>query len=78
MVDKGQIVQGDSLLISKAEAARLTMISARSIDRLVSCGKFLPPVRLGGRVLWNRRTLEQWVAAGCPDPARSREGGRHV
>jgi excisionase family DNA binding protein len=54
------------LLVGKTEAARLTGISARSIDRLVSAGKFLPPVRLGGRVLWDRHALENWVAAGCP------------
>jgi len=55
------------LLVGKAQAARLTGISARSVDRLVSCGRFPPPVRLGGRVLWDRKALERWVAAGCPD-----------
>jgi predicted DNA-binding transcriptional regulator AlpA len=34
---------------------------------LVSAGKFLSPIRLGGRVLWNRRALEQWVADGCAE-----------
>ena len=57
------------LLVDKAQAARLTGISARSVDRLVSSGSFLPPVRLGGRVLWDRKALEQWVAAGCPKSA---------
>ena len=56
----------EPLLVRKAEAARLTGISVRSIDRLVSAGRFLPPVRLGGRVLWNRQALEQWIASGCP------------
>ena len=56
----------EPLLVGKSEAAHLTGISPRSIDRLVSSGKFLAPVRLGGRVLWNRWALEQWVAAGCP------------
>jgi len=60
----------EPLLIGKATAARLTGISARSIDRLVSCGKFLPPVRLGGRVLWDRRALTEWVSAGCPQCGR--------
>ena len=58
----------ESLLLGKAEAARLTGISSRSIDRLVSCGKFLAPIRLGGRVLWNRQSLEAWIAQGCPPP----------
>ena len=66
MVDTQAVPMTAPLLVGKAETARLTGISARSLDRLVSSGKFLPPVRLGGRVLWNRRTLEQWVASGCP------------
>jgi len=53
------------LLVGKGEAARLTGVSVRSIDRLVSSGRFLSPVRLGGRVLWNRHALEQWIAGGC-------------
>ena len=57
------------LLVCKAQAARLTGTSARSVDRLVSCGGSPPPVRLGGRVLWNRNALERWVAAGCPGSA---------
>jgi predicted DNA-binding transcriptional regulator AlpA len=56
----------EPLLVAKDEAARLTGISPRSLDRLVSCGKFLPPVRLGGRVMWNRASLERWVQEGCP------------
>jgi predicted DNA-binding transcriptional regulator AlpA len=56
----------EALLVGKADAARLTGISVRSIDRLVSCGRFLPPVRLCGRVLWDRERLIEWVKAGCP------------
>ena len=62
------------LLVGKRIAARLTGISSRSLDRLVSSGKFLLPVRLGGRVLWNRLALEQWVAAGCPVNQQNRRG----
>ena len=67
MADTQIAPQADTLLLDKTEAARLTGISTRSIDRLVSCGKFPPPIHLGGRVLWNRRALEEWVAAGCPE-----------
>ena len=56
------------LLVDKTEAARLTGISARSVDRLVSSDRFPPPIRLGGRVLWNHDALKQWVNAGCPAP----------
>lgn len=66
MSDKPSEIQVQSLLVGKAEAARLTGISPRSVDRLVSSGAFLPPVRLGGRILWNRDALAEWVSAGCP------------
>ena len=56
----------EPLLVDKVEAARLTGISARSVDRLVCSGRFLPPIRLGGRVLWNREALRRWIADGCP------------
>ena len=59
--------QIEPLLVGKAEAARLTGVSARSVDRLVSSGRFLRPIRLGGRVLWSRQALAQWVCAGCPE-----------
>jgi len=65
------------LLVDKTEAARLTGISARSVDRLVSSDRFPAPIRLGGRVLWNRDALEQWVDAGCPVPENHYRGGRH-
>ena len=70
MSGEGASCQIEPLLVGKAEAARLTGVSARSVDRLVSCGKFLPPVRLGGRVLWSNQALAQWVAAGCPELGR--------
>ena len=62
--------QDKPLLVGKEEAARMTGISPRSLDRLVSSGKFLRPVRLGGRVLWSRFALEQWITAGCPKADR--------
>ena len=70
MSDKSSERQVQSLLVGKAEAAHLTGISPRSVDRLVSSGTFLHPVRLGGRVLWNRHALAEWVAAGCPKSDR--------
>jgi len=54
------------LLVNKAGAARLCAISPRSIDRLVSAGKFPPATKLGGRSLWNPQHLATWVAKGCP------------
>lgn len=85
MTETQATIQAGPLLVGKGEAARLTGVSTRSVDRLVSSGRFPAPVRLGGRVLWNRRGLVEWVAAGCPEPGKGRwrseptggtEGGR--
>jgi len=56
----------DRLLVDGQETARITSLSLRTIERLVSMGRFPRPVRLGRRRLWDRRKLEEWVAAGCP------------
>jgi predicted DNA-binding transcriptional regulator AlpA len=57
----------EPLLVNKGDAARLCGgISQRSIDRLVSCGKFPRPVKIGGRCLWDRAKLGEWIRTGCP------------
>ena len=56
----------DRLLVDGQETARITSLSLRTIERLVSMGRFPRPIRLGRRRLWDRRKLEEWVAAGCP------------
>lgn len=78
MTSEVHSIQGDSLLVGKIEVARLTGISTRSLDRLVSCGKFLSPVRLGGRVLWNRRALDEWIASLSCDAIPGQGGRRNV
>jgi hypothetical protein len=56
------------LLISAAIAATLCGVSLASWHRYVSPGKIGPEaVRLGGRVLYRRQELVDWVAAGTPD-----------
>ena len=66
-IEGGVVAKGNNaLLVGKRVAAELCGISARSVDRLVSCGRFPPPVRLGGRRLWNRARLAAWVGQDCP------------
>ena len=57
---------GQPLLVGVVEAARLTGLSPRTVWRYASSGRFLSPVRLGGRRLWNRAKLIEWVNSGCP------------
>ncbi len=56
------------LLISVETVAKLLGISTRSVWRLHSAGKLIPPVRLGGLVRWNAEELQRWIALGCPEP----------
>ena len=57
----------DSLLLSVDNAAKLLGIGRSHFYGLHSSGRLGPlPVKLGKRVLWNRKDLESWVMAGCP------------
>lgn len=60
------------LLVDVNEAARLTSLSARTVWRFVSCGKFPRPLKVGGRRLWRPVVIAQWVADGCPMVERTR------
>ena len=64
------------LLINVVDAARLTGLSPKTVSRCASSGRFPPPIRLGGRRLWNRAELIQWINAGCPrvEPSRRQKG----
>jgi len=68
-----------ALLVGAAEAAALCGVSRSTWWALHSSGRVPLPVRLGGRTLWRRAELEEWVAAGCPARVRWEEigeGGR--
>ena len=55
------------LLLSAERAAGLLGISRTHFYGMSSSGALgLMPVRLGGRVLYRRAELEQWVSVGCP------------
>ncbi len=56
------------LLISVVQVAKLVGVSTRTIWRLVSEGKFLAPIRIGGRTLWIREEVIRWVSQRCPPP----------
>ncbi len=55
------------LLVDVAEAARLTSLSPRTVWRYASCGKFPQPLKLGGRRLWRREEIIDWIESGCPE-----------
>lgn len=55
----------EPLAYRKADAARLLGISARTLERLASAGRFPRPDAHAGKCpLWTRSTLEAWIARG--------------
>jgi excisionase family DNA binding protein len=57
----------ESLLLSAEDAALLLGVGRTLLYSMHSSGRLGPmPVKLGRRVLWNRKELEAWTEAGCP------------
>jgi predicted DNA-binding transcriptional regulator AlpA len=55
-------------------AAKLSC-SARTIYRLADAGRMPPPRKLNSLVRWSRKSIETWIADGCPQ-VRTTRGGR--
>jgi excisionase family DNA binding protein len=53
-------------MLDVGEVARLLGCSTRHVYRLSDRGAMPPPVKLGALVRWPRRSLEAWIANGCP------------
>ena len=59
--------QPDALLIDVKAVARALGCSARHVHRMVESGQMPKPVRLGrSLVRFNRQTVVEWIASGCP------------
>ncbi len=55
----------EPLAYRKRSAAKLVGISVRTLERLLSAGKFPRPIAHAGRCpLWTKETLIQWLAQG--------------
>lgn len=55
-------------LITAKELAEMLSISSRTINRMQSSGRLIPPIRIGGSVRWRLDEVEQWIGEGCPRP----------
>ncbi|TSE07593.1 AlpA family phage regulatory protein [Mesorhizobium intechi] len=65
-------MDGDAVLISIKEAARITSLSRTSINEKRAAGKFPQPVPLGDkRIAFVKSEVEQWIRDRIA--ARSRE-----
>ena len=58
----------DELLIAADRLASMMNLSTRSIWRLLSAGRLVKPVRLGGSVRWRLEEVRRWIDEGCPNP----------
>jgi excisionase family DNA binding protein len=60
-------------MLDVGAVALMLDVSSRHVYRLADSGKMPRPVKLGGAVRWDRRTIETWIDSGCPGAS---EGGR--
>ena len=60
-------VQEELVLLSVSDLAQLLRTSTRTIWRLLEQGKLPAPARLGTRLRWRARDLQDWIEAGMPD-----------
>lgn len=51
------------------EVARMLRVSPRHIYRMEKDGRIPEAVRLGSAVRWRRKTIDDWIAEGCPTVA---------
>ena len=72
----------DTKLLTAKNLGQLLALSKRQISRLNSCGKLPKPLKIGGSIRWDCRTVEEWVLLGCPDraefEARQKMGAAHA
>lgn len=55
-----------AVLIDVKTLAGMLNCSARHVTRLEEAGQLPPAIKLGRLSRWNRDTVLQWLAAGCP------------
>lgn len=55
-----QTEPGGPVMDVRAVAA-LLRVSARTVQRLVSSGRFAPPFRVGRSTRWTREAVETWI-----------------
>ncbi len=59
----------EARLVPASVVAKMMAISVRSLWRLLSAGRLVPPVRLGRSVRWHVAEVRRWIDAGCPPPS---------
>ncbi len=60
----------DTLTVDQNEAARITRLSAKSLERLALSGEQLGRFKAGRRVLYLRSALEAWLQSKAEGVAK--------
>lgn len=60
-----------AVLLDVRAVSALLDCSTRHVYRLADAGRMPPPLRLGALVRWNRQSILDWIAAGCPSDGRA-------
>lgn len=63
--DRGPLKQ-EVRLIAAEEVAEILDVSTRTVWRLLSTGKLVQPLRIGGSVRWRLDEVQEWINNGCP------------
>jgi excisionase family DNA binding protein len=64
--------QAAPMLLDARSVAHLLDCSVRHVARLTDSGKMPAPLKIGRLLRWPRRTIENWIADGCPPVERER------
>lgn len=57
---------GAPVMITAEEFSKMMKVSKRTLWRLLSAGKLIEPIRLGGNTRWRLRDVQIWIDEGCP------------
>jgi excisionase family DNA binding protein len=57
----------DVRLIAADQLAAMLDVSTRTVWRLLSTGRIVQPIRIGGSVRWRLDEVREWIAKGCPE-----------
>ncbi|MGB2822141.1 MAG: helix-turn-helix domain-containing protein [Phycisphaerae bacterium] len=67
----GKEASRTSMFVNKPEAAEMIGVSIRTLERLVSTGRFPSPVSFGRQRRWVRTALVRWIEGGCKPVRRA-------
>jgi len=62
----GTVGSSESPLMDVKAFAALLRCSTKHIRRMADAGRCPPPIRLGSLLRWNRKVVDEWIAADCP------------